>query len=131
MHAEPDRIHHLILGIGLNVNQQAPDFPPELRKLATSLRLQSGQPVDRAALATRILLELDGAYARAGNGDFGALAEEWEAACVTLGRDVTIRLGQRVVHGRAEALDSDGALLLRTQHGHLERVTGGDVTLEK
>jgi len=28
-------------------------------------------------------------------------------------------------------LDDDGALLLRTEHGHLERVMGGDVTLEK
>jgi biotin-(acetyl-CoA carboxylase) ligase len=35
------------------------------------------------------------------------------------------------VSGRAEALDSDGALLLRGDYGHLERIVGGDVTLEK
>ena len=37
----------------------------------------------------------------------------------------------RRIRGRAESLGEDGALLLRTEHGHLERVTGGDVTLEK
>jgi biotin-(acetyl-CoA carboxylase) ligase len=36
-----------------------------------------------------------------------------------------------VVRGIAEALDSDGAMLLRTEHGHLERIIGGDVTIEK
>jgi hypothetical protein len=35
------------------------------------------------------------------------------------------------VRGCAESLDTDGALLLRTQHGHLERIIGGDVTVEK
>jgi len=37
----------------------------------------------------------------------------------------------RKIRGCAEALDDDGALLVRTEHGHLERITGGDVTLEK
>ena len=40
-------------------------------------------------------------------------------------------VGDRVIRGRAESLDADGALLLRGQHGHLERITGGDVTMEK
>jgi hypothetical protein len=33
--------------------------------------------------------------------------------------------------GFVESLDDDGALLLRTEHGRLERIIGGDVTLEK
>jgi len=48
-----------------------------------------------------------------------------------VGRDVVIQIGERRVHGRAESLDADGALLLRTEHGHLERFVGGDVSLEK
>ena len=50
---------------------------------------------------------------------------------MTIGRAVTIQIGGRRMSGRAESLDDDGALLLRTEHGHLERITGGDVTLEK
>ncbi|MDQ6632329.1 MAG: hypothetical protein M3Y82_11350 [Verrucomicrobiota bacterium] len=42
-----------------------------------------------------------------------------------------INIGNRKIQGRAESLDADGALLLRTQHGHLERIIGGDVMLEK
>jgi biotin-(acetyl-CoA carboxylase) ligase len=36
-------------------------------------------------------------------------------------------MGDRQVRGRAEALGEDGTLLLRTDHGHLERIMGGDV----
>jgi biotin-(acetyl-CoA carboxylase) ligase len=40
-------------------------------------------------------------------------------------------MGERHFRGHAESLDDDGALLIRTEHGHLERVIGGDVILEK
>jgi biotin-(acetyl-CoA carboxylase) ligase len=44
---------------------------------------------------------------------------------------VTVHTGEQKFSGRAESLDDDGALLVRTEHGHLERVIGGDVILEK
>jgi BirA family biotin operon repressor/biotin-[acetyl-CoA-carboxylase] ligase len=129
--AELDKVRHIILGIGVDVNLGTGEFPPELRKLATSLRIESGRMISRAELATRILRELDADYARICSGGFAKVADEWEARCKTIGRDVTLQMGERRIRGRAESLDDDGALLLRTEHGHLERVIGGDVTLEK
>ncbi len=129
--AELDKIKHLILGMGISVNLASGDFPPELRRTATSLRIEAGQRQNRAELAVRVLQELDRDYARICAGDFEALAHEWEAHCTTLGQRVTIQVGGRKVHGIAESLDDDGALLLRTQHGRLERIIGGDVTIEK
>jgi BirA family biotin operon repressor/biotin-[acetyl-CoA-carboxylase] ligase len=131
MSAELDRVKQIILGIGVDVNLTAAEFPPELRKQATSLRIESGKPVSRPELAARILSELDRDYARLCDGKFESLADEWEAGCATIGREVTIQIGGRRVRGTAEALGEDGALLLRTEHGHLERISGGDVTLEK
>jgi len=129
--AELDTIKHITLGIGLDVNQTPADFPPEIRSTATSLRIAGGQPVSRPELATRILQELDRDYARICSRKFEQVADEWESRCTTLGQNVAIRIGERVLQGRAESLDADGALLVRTQHGRLERVIGGDVTLEK
>ncbi len=129
--AELDHVKYIIIGIGVDVNVTAADFPPELRKLATSLRIEAGQSVSRAELATAILRELDADYARIRDGQFEAVADEWEEQCSTIGRNVSIHIGDRHVQGRAESLDADGALLLRTQHGRLERIIGGDVTVEK
>ena len=129
--AELDRVRHIILGIGVDVNQSAGEFPPELRKLATSLRIESGRMISRAGLAAAILRELDRDYVRVCTGGFSALADEWEAHCRTIGREVMIQIGERRIRGRAESLDDEGALLVRTEHGHLERIIGGDVTLGK
>ncbi|MBC8001818.1 MAG: biotin--[acetyl-CoA-carboxylase] ligase [Opitutaceae bacterium] len=129
--AELDHVKYVILGIGVNVNLSAAEFPPELRKIATSLRIEGGQALDRAAMAASILSELDADYGRICRGQFEHVADEWEDHCTTIGGNVAIRIGDRVIRGRAESLDSEGALLLRTQHGHLERIIGGDVTLEK
>ena len=129
--AELDRVKHVILGIGVDVNLGANEFPAELRKTATSLRIEAGQIISRPELATAILRELDHDYARVGDNLFAEVADEWEAHCTTIGRAVTIQVGDRKIHGCAESLGEDGALRLRTEHGHLERITGGDVTLEK
>jgi BirA family biotin operon repressor/biotin-[acetyl-CoA-carboxylase] ligase len=129
--AELDKVKYVILGIGVDVNLSAGEFPHEFRKLATSLKIETGQSIDRAELAAEILRELDRDYARICAGQFTAVADEWESQCATLGHNVVIRLGDRQIQGRAESLDVDGALLLRTLHGHLETIIGGDVTLEK
>jgi BirA family biotin operon repressor/biotin-[acetyl-CoA-carboxylase] ligase len=128
---ELEHVKYLILGIGVNVNQRSGEFPVELRRLASSLEAESGQPVSRADLAVAVLRELDADYARVAAGNFAAVADEWGRHCGTLGQRIVIRLGGRQIRGRAEALDDDGALLLRTDHGHIERIIGGDVAMEK
>ena len=129
--AEPDEVKHVILGMGVSVNIAASEFPADVRKVATSLKIETGQRQERAALAVKILQELDRDYARLRAGQFEAVADEWEQNCTTIGNDVTVHIGSREIRGRAESLDADGALQLRTQHGHLERIIGGDVTVDK
>jgi BirA family biotin operon repressor/biotin-[acetyl-CoA-carboxylase] ligase len=129
--AELDHIKHLILGIGVDVNLNASEFPADLRKQATSLKTETGRALQRSDLAAAILRELDRDYERIRQHRFECIADEWEQQCATLGRRVSIQIGARVLHGQAESLDDDGALLLRTEHGRLERVIGGDVTLQK
>lgn len=131
MTAEVDKINYIVLGIGVNVNFEPGDFPRELRTIATSLAIEAGRNFKRAEVAAAVLRELNRDYLRLKAGEFSAVADEWEENCTTIGRNVEISLGSRLVHGRAESLDREGALLVRTQHGHLERIIGGDVTLRK
>jgi BirA family biotin operon repressor/biotin-[acetyl-CoA-carboxylase] ligase len=127
--ADMDFLKEVLLGIGMDVNLETADFPPHLRKIATSLQIETGQPVNRAELAVVILRELDRDYELVKNGQFEEIAQQWRERCSTLDRQVAIRVGNRVIRGRAESLDDDGALLVRGAHGHLERIVGGDVTI--
>ena len=114
-----------ILGIGLNVNCQATDFPADLRKLVTGLTC-----MDRPGLAARLLTELDGLYAQAAD-NFPAIIAEWARLCTTLGKQIAVRMGARHIEGHAQALDEDGALLIRRDSGQIERVLGADLVLER
>lgn len=131
MSAELDRVRHVIPGIGIDVNQDASEFPLELRKTATSLKIESGESLSRPALAVEILRELDRDYSRVCEGKFSDIAGEWVEHCATIGGNVTVQIGERKIRGRAESLDDNGALILRTEHGRLQCITGGDVTIEK
>jgi len=131
MAAELESVKYMVLGIGLNVNFEPGDFPPELRPSATSLKIECGRVFRRCEVAAALLRELDSDYRRIVAGQFEAIADEWEEACTTIGRQIEIVCGPRVIAGRAESLDSEGALLLRTQHGRLERIIGGDVSIRK
>ena len=129
MSAELDHLKDLLLGIGMDVNLETEDFPAALRQTATSLAIETGAKVNRSELAVAILRELDRDYDLINKGHFEVLAEQWQERCSTLGREVSIRVGDRVIRGQAESLDDDGALLVRGAHGHLERIIGGDVTV--
>jgi BirA family transcriptional regulator, biotin operon repressor / biotin---[acetyl-CoA-carboxylase] ligase len=54
----------VVLGIGVNANQRAEELPEDAQTEPTSLRLELGEPVDRAALLAAILLRLERAYDR-------------------------------------------------------------------
>jgi BirA family transcriptional regulator, biotin operon repressor / biotin---[acetyl-CoA-carboxylase] ligase len=62
MRAQPGAQHLAVVGIGINVNQMPSHFPEELRKRATSLAIVLGGPIERNALATTLLRNLDQSY---------------------------------------------------------------------
>jgi BirA family biotin operon repressor/biotin-[acetyl-CoA-carboxylase] ligase len=54
----------VVLGVGVNANQTAEELPGDAQTPPTSLRMELGEPVDRAALLAAILLRLERAYDR-------------------------------------------------------------------
>jgi len=60
MSSESTRVHHAVIGIGVNVNQAA--FPEELRATATSLRIESGKEWSRVEIAAALIRALDREY---------------------------------------------------------------------
>jgi BirA family biotin operon repressor/biotin-[acetyl-CoA-carboxylase] ligase len=60
MNAEVTRVRYAVVGIGINVNQW--EFPPELEPIATSLRIASGREWSRVELTAHLLQSLDREY---------------------------------------------------------------------
>ncbi len=121
------RIDFAILGIGINVNTKRGELPVSVRSLATSLRLSLGKPVSRMYLLQTLLYLLEPWYEFFCTGAFETILEAWCEFDNTLGRVVEVFLPERRLVGVAEALEPDGALLVRDKRGCLHRIVAGDV----
>jgi BirA family biotin operon repressor/biotin-[acetyl-CoA-carboxylase] ligase len=128
METESDRIRHVVIGLGLNVNN--PDFPPELAETATSLSQAVGGTLSRVDLLKAWLEEFEALYERFLNQGFPEILAEWKRHTVTLGRAVTVRQGPREISGQAVDVAPDGTLLIYTPGGEIVRVTSGEITPE-
>jgi len=128
METESDRIRHVVIGLGLNVNNL--DFPTELTGIAASLAQALGRTFSRVELLQAWLEEFEALYGRFLNQGFPEILEEWKLYAVTLGRAVTVQQGPRKISGQAVDVASDGALLLQTPGGEMVRVTSGEITPE-
>jgi len=126
--AESDLIRHAVIGIGINVNLPGREFPGPIRGTAVSVMEAAGRPVARVPLLRRILEEMDRRYAELGAGS-GRLVDEWRALTPMIGRIVRVSHPSRVREGTVTGVDADGALLLRTPAGTVERLLAGDVTI--
>ncbi len=119
-----ERVTAAIIGIGINANWSAADMPAEIAGSATSLAELSGTPIDRGALLAALLDRLDAELASLEAGD--SPLERYRAACRTLGSEVRVEVGARMIDGVAVAIDDAGALVVETQTGR-ETVTSGEV----
>jgi len=128
MSADLDRVHHLVVGIGVNLNARA--FPDELTAIATSLALaRGGEPVARAEFAAALCARLERAYEAFIADGAAAVAAAWKQHARFFGKRVTVTAGRDRLEGIAEDLDDDGALRLRLDDGRTTRVVAGEVTL--
>jgi len=128
---EADRVRHVVVGIGVNLNSTLEHFPEELHDKATSVYLTGGRAVDRAEFAARLLSELEDRYRTFHAYGFGALAPEWNARAAMVGAHVSVSGAGEPISGRCKGIDADGALLLEAQDDAtiVRRVLAGDVTV--
>jgi BirA family biotin operon repressor/biotin-[acetyl-CoA-carboxylase] ligase len=124
----------VVVGMGLNVNVDfmaaaAPTTPEDrpLAATATSLQMILGEPVSRSTLLRAYLLRVEDQYTMLRRGYSPQPA--WAERLTTLGETISVSSSESTRHGLAEAVDENGALLVRWPDGQLERVIAGDVTL--
>jgi len=118
--AQLDRLDYVVLGLGLNANNDPSGFPTEWR--STSLSAELCHDLDRCDLICRLLEEIEVAYENMGSKE---IYEEWRSRSLTLGRQVRITSAAGDQVGLAVDLAEDGALLLRAGD-ELKRILAGD-----
>ncbi len=124
---DAQRVHYVILGIGVNLNYRVAAMPDEIRAHATSIAELTGQSLHRESFLRRLIQGLDRCYGELEESGFALLAPRWEAHFGLRGKRVRVKLLDQIVTGRAIGIDREGALLIEDERGTRQRVLAGDV----
>ncbi|MEK6698848.1 MAG: biotin--[acetyl-CoA-carboxylase] ligase [Nitrospirota bacterium] len=130
MSSEPDRIRHIVIGIGVDVNMAVDELPAQIRPVSTTIAAEKGEAIDRTALLQVLVNELDHWYQVFLNSE-AAVLKEWQELNITTGKRVAVSGGGETLEGSAEGIDSEGRLILKLDDGTLRQVAAGDVTILK
>jgi BirA family biotin operon repressor/biotin-[acetyl-CoA-carboxylase] ligase len=128
--AEDERLRYIVAGMGIGVNLQPDDYPPELRSVATSLAIEAGRRFERETIIAAVLDEFEALYAMYHEQGFAPIRLLWEANSVSLHRPLRVRTPSGELEGIAESLNESGGLNVRMPDGTLTVVYSGEVELK-
>lgn len=128
--AEKDKIGHVVVGVGINVNHGVGHFPDDLKQTATSMRRFLKHKVSRVELLRHFLAQFEREYAHYQKYQLAKSHKQLRKYSSLLGREITVVAGRHRITGIAHDIDSHGRLILRSG-SELLPITAGEVTVEK
>lgn len=117
-----------VVGVGINCCQQSNDFPAELKDIATSIAISTGDAVDRNRLCAALLIALHN-MRQSLFLQKNTLMDAYRANCITLGQRICITGAGPVRYALATDIDDEGGLIVRHDSGALETITSGEVSV--
>ena len=126
MSAELDRLHAVVLGIGINVNHTV--MPGELQGIATSLRIEGGRLYSRAQILVALLKELERKYHLLLDEGGAAVTRRWSAASTYAeGKRIRVLSDSGGYLATTVRLEPSGALRIRCDDGREECLVTGEI----
>ena len=128
MSTEIDYINYVVIGDGINVNQET--FPEEIRDTATSLKIETGSSVRRSVLIATIMECFEQFYeVFMTTEDLSGLQERYNAMLVNLGREVRVLEPGNEYEAHALGINRTGELIVRTVDGQEKEIYAGEVSV--
>ncbi len=130
MSSELDFIHYIVVGIGINVN--AKEFPPEIEKMATSLYLEQKEKarVNRSELICTLMEIFEGYYEQfLETGDLSFVMEEYNKKLAGFGKKVKIMGEEKTEAGISRGITKTGELVVEFPDGSTREVLSGEVSV--
>lgn len=121
-------IDYVVIGVGINVNVGS--IPQELRESATSLRIETGRELSRAALLARVLEKFEENYEQfCKAGDLSLIQDGYNRILVNAGNQVRILEPGNEYHGLAHGINHLGELQVEKEDGTEVSIFAGEVSV--
>lgn len=128
MNMGKDRNYHIVIGVGINTNQQK--FPEEIEKIATSLSLEKGETIENEEIIAKILKYFEEAYEIfQKEQSLSFIQKRYNELLVNCKQEVVVLEPKGSYEGIAEGIDANGELLVRKKNGELVKVYAGEVSV--
>jgi len=128
MSAEMDYVHHVVVGIGINVNQV--DIDDSIVDIATSISANCGQVVSRPALVGAVVEAFEVLYGQfVIDQDLGFMLEAYNNRCINVGRDLRVISRSGEIEGLGIGITEDGTLQIGLKDGTITTVNAGEVSV--
>jgi len=128
--AEKNKIGHIIIGIGINANQQRNEFPPSISETATSIRNETGQEISRVSLLKDVLGNFEKLYRFYKKSQLTKLLPKIKKYSSLLGQEISVQGNGSTISGRAVDIDKSGVLIIEW-NGIRTTIASGEVTVVK
>jgi BirA family transcriptional regulator, biotin operon repressor / biotin---[acetyl-CoA-carboxylase] ligase len=126
MHAEPAQVRFVIVGIGINVNQEK--FPGDLAGTSTSLRMETGKAQSRLEVLVQSLRQFERDYNELLKDGAASVVKRFEAtSSYARGKRVRVTNGKESYTGVTAGLEDEGLLRVKRDSGETTTVIAGDV----
>ena len=130
MKAEQDSVDFVVLGIGINVDVPKHELPKGATSIGEELASSGGKiNLSRVELTKKVLERLEEYYNLMKSEGFEPIIDIWKDLSVMIGSRVKVSLHGKTFEALAHDIDPDGALVVRTDSGVLEKVSSGDVIM--
>jgi BirA family biotin operon repressor/biotin-[acetyl-CoA-carboxylase] ligase len=122
-------LNHLIIGLGLNVNNVSKDFPVELQDSCISLREIFGEKIPKRELTLRIIQEQKILLESLAQNNLPAINNLWATKSYTFNQMIQVKTNEQEMSGIEKGVTSTGELMLYTSSGEMKKIVFGDVQL--
>ena len=129
MKCDMDRVHYLVVGVGMNINIPLENLPEEIRSIATSLMIETGETFNRNHILIKFYNEFEKLYlALVNNNDFSTSLNICRDNSIILNKDAYL-----ITHNNKEkvhciGIDDNGMLIIKDSLGNTKTVLSGEIT---
>ena len=127
MKAEGEKLHYVVIGIGVNIRTTA--LEPETAAIAIGMEEVLAQDVSREELLCCLLKGLEDAYDSYFHGEGQALREEWEERSALLNRSVQVSTTNGIINGTVLGLSEEGFLRILTEDKKVAHIISGEIAI--
>lgn len=127
--SEDSKINYVVVGIGINVNNDIEDFPEELRETATSIKIETNKEFKRNILVAEVLNNFEKLYIALNNNDFSKSLDICRKNSYVIGKEINLIKNQEVKEATALNINDDGELVVMYKGGKTDNIISGEISV--